>query len=131
MGIFFKNFLVKTLAVLEQVFYNISALITEYANSLTTFFSVLAPHVKTVDNSGICISLISENAWRRMLEIKLKCPHENCGRCLGVFQTNDDKNSFCKLFTKPPKQTQSKENIFHSTCKRCKQEIYILMGFKN
>ena len=65
------------------------------------------------------------------MEIKLKCPHKDCGRCLGIFQTTDDENSFCKTFINPPKFIGKKQNIFHSTCKRCKREIYILMGFVN
>ena len=30
-----------------------------------------------------------------------------------------------------PKKLNEKENVFHTTCQRCKKEIYILIGFKN
>lgn len=63
------------------------------------------------------------------MEYKLKCPHKNCGRCLGMFQTTDEQGSVCNVYATPPKKIGKKQHIFHCTCQRCKQEVYVLMGF--
>ncbi len=63
------------------------------------------------------------------MEQKMKCPH--CGRCIGFVQSTDDENSVFSIIKNKPKIIGKKERTFHSTCPRCKEEIYVLMGFKN
>lgn len=65
------------------------------------------------------------------MEKKLKCPHPQCGRCAGVFVYTDEENTICKVDTQPPKEIKEKQQVFHTTCQRCKKEIYIIMGFKD
>lgn len=67
------------------------------------------------------------------MEQKMICPHENCKRCIGYFNlhSTDIENSYYKILTNEPIKLKKKERYFHFTCKRCKNEIYILLGFKN
>ena len=48
------------------------------------------------------------------METKIKCP--DCGRCIGFINSTDKPNN---------------EHIFHTTCPRCKNEVYLIIGFKN
>ena len=63
------------------------------------------------------------------MEQKMKCPY--CGRCIGFVQATDDENSVFSITKSEPKIVGKKQRTFHCTCQRCKEEIYILMGFKN
>lgn len=64
------------------------------------------------------------------MEQRMKCPH--CGRCIGFVQsTDDEKNTIFSITKNKPKIVGKKERIFHCTCQRCKEEVYVLMGFKN
>ena len=64
------------------------------------------------------------------MEQRMKCPH--CGRCIGFVQsTDDEKNTIFSITKNKPKIVGKKERTFHCTCQWCKEEIYILMGFKN
>ena len=66
---------------------------------------------------------------KHCMEQKIKCQH--CGRCIGFVQSTDKENGIFEVSVEEPKQHTKKEHIFHCTCQRCKNEIYILMGFKN
>lgn len=63
------------------------------------------------------------------MEQKMKCPH--CGRCMGFVQSTDDENSVFSITKNKPKIVGNKQRTFHCTCQRCKEEVYILMGFTN
>ena len=63
------------------------------------------------------------------MEAKIKCP--NCNRCIGCIVSTNSKNGILKTMLDLPKKLNEKENVFHTTCQRCKKEIYILIGFKN
>lgn len=63
------------------------------------------------------------------MEAKIKCPNSN--RCIGCIVSTDSKNGILKTMLDLPKKLNEKENVFHTTCQRCKKEIYILIGFKN
>ena len=63
------------------------------------------------------------------MELEIRCPH--CNRCVGKTYSTDPENSVLKVFKIPIGTSNPKERIFHSTCQRCKKEIYILMGFRN
>lgn len=63
------------------------------------------------------------------MEIDIRCPH--CNRCVGKTTSTDPENSVFKVFKIPIETTSPKERLFHTTCQRCKKEIYFIMGFKN
>lgn len=63
------------------------------------------------------------------MEQRMKCPH--CGRCIGFVQSTDVENSVFSITKNKPNIIGKKERIFHCTCQRCKEEVYILIGFKN
>ena len=60
------------------------------------------------------------------MDIKLYCPH--CGRCLGQCLSSSSA-SRCKVLVSPPNKIKSKYFIHNMKCFKCKNEIYILMGF--
>ena len=62
------------------------------------------------------------------MKIKLFCPH--CGRCLGECMASDE-TSDCRVLINQPRKTKKKRFIHSMKCKKCKQEIYIVMEFKN
>ena len=113
------------------MFYNNQALITEWVNNLSAFFPVTAPHAKTVIKFWHLLVANQKECFggKKYMEQKMKCPH--CGRCLGVCTITNVNESSCTITAKPPKQQSNKEHIFHSTCQRCKNEIYVVMKFLN
>lgn len=62
------------------------------------------------------------------MEQKMTCPH--CGRCIGFFQSTDVENSSFSITKNKPNNVGTKERFLHYTCKRCKEEVYILLGWK-
>lgn len=62
------------------------------------------------------------------MELKIRCPQ--CNRCIGIFSFTDQKNSIFEVSKKPFAEIKRNDYCFHSTCLRCKKEIYVLMGFK-
>lgn len=65
-----------------------------------------------------------------MFENKMRCPH--CGKCIGVFNSSDEKNSIAKVVkSKPIIEIGQKENAIETKCPRCKEIIYIHIGFKD
>ncbi len=63
------------------------------------------------------------------METKIKCP--DCGRCIGFINSTDKLNSILKVVLKIPINIEKNEHIFHTTCPRCKNEVYLIIGFKN
>ena len=62
------------------------------------------------------------------MKMLMYCPH--CGRCLGECYSNDEKTD-CKVLIKSPLRTNKKCFIHNMKCVKCKQEVFILMEFKN
>ena len=56
------------------------------------------------------------------MEYKMRCSH--CGRCLGIYQSTSGKDGVC-IISKTPQKEDPKGQTFHSTCQRCKNEIYV------
>lgn len=63
------------------------------------------------------------------METKIKCP--DCGRCIGCLNSTDNDSNILKVVIKIPLEIKEKEHIFHTTCPRCKKEVYLIIGFKN
>ncbi len=61
------------------------------------------------------------------MNLKLYCPH--CGRCLGECVSNDEKSN-CRILINPPTRATGKHFIHDMKCVKCKNEVYILMEFK-
>ena len=62
------------------------------------------------------------------MQLKLYCPH--CGRCLGECNSTDDQAS-CKMLISRPKVIAKKHFIHDMKCMKCKNEVFIVMEFKN
>ena len=61
------------------------------------------------------------------MDVKLFCPH--CGRCLG-YCTTTDKLGQCKILISKPEKLKEEHFVHNMKCFKCKNEIYILMGFE-
>lgn len=61
------------------------------------------------------------------MNLKLYCPY--CGRCLGECISSDE-GSNCRTLIKQPSRMSNKHFIHNMKCMKCKQEIFILMEFK-
>lgn len=59
---------------------------------------------------------------------KIFCPH--CGRCLGECDISDSSGS-CRLLKKQPLEISKKSFIHDMKCVKCKEQVYILMEFKD
>ncbi len=59
---------------------------------------------------------------------KLFCPH--CGRCLGECDSSDD-SSDCRILINRPLRMKKKSFIHNMKCLKCKNEVFILMEFKD
>lgn len=65
-----------------------------------------------------------------MYEKEMRCPH--CGKCIGVFNASDSENSIAKVVkSKPRIKSGQKETAMETKCPRCKEIIYVHMGFKD
>lgn len=62
------------------------------------------------------------------MQMKLFCPH--CGRCLGECNSSDGQ-SVCKVLVSPPNRLGKKYFIHDMKCMKCKNEVFILMEFKD
>lgn len=62
------------------------------------------------------------------MEQKIFCPH--CGRCLGECFGSDSTSSL-KTLIRSPRVTEKKHFIHNMKCVKCKQEVFILMEFKD
>ncbi len=62
------------------------------------------------------------------MNLKLYCPH--CGRCLGECVSSDESSN-CRILVNKPTRINSKHFIHDMKCVKCKQEVYILMEFKD
>lgn len=60
--------------------------------------------------------------------MKLFCPH--CGRCLGECNSSND-SSTCKVLVSSPTRIGKKYFVHNMKCIKCKNEIFILMEFKD
>ena len=61
------------------------------------------------------------------MQVKLFCP--NCGRCLG--ECNASEEATCKVLIAKPKKKKKKHFIHNMKCVKCKNEVFILMEFKD
>lgn len=59
---------------------------------------------------------------------KLFCPH--CGRCLGECLISDDTGE-CRILINKPTRNKKKSFIHDMKCIKCKQEVFIVMEFKD
>ena len=59
---------------------------------------------------------------------KVFCPY--CGRCLGECVANDESGKVSVL-KNAPKDTSKKHLIHDMKCVKCKEQVYILLEFKN
>ena len=62
------------------------------------------------------------------MDLKLYCPH--CGRCLGECNASDNSAN-CKVMIVRPSRISNKHFIHNMKCVKCKNEVFILMEFKN
>lgn len=61
------------------------------------------------------------------LTIKQYCPH--CGRCIGYVTSSDDSNA-CRVLVDKPKKLRKTEMMHEMLCTRCKEPLYIVMGYE-
>ena len=59
---------------------------------------------------------------------KIYCPH--CGRCLGECVANDESGEVSVL-KKLPVGSSKKHLIHDMKCVKCKEQVFILMEFKD
>ncbi len=62
------------------------------------------------------------------MQMKVFCPH--CGRCLGECNSSNNEAS-CKVLVSKPSRAGKKYFIHDMKCMKCKNEIFILMEFKD
>ena len=62
------------------------------------------------------------------MKLKLFCPH--CGRCLGECNSSDD-TSDCRVLVNAPRNSKKKRFIHNMKCQKCKNEVFIVMEFKD
>lgn len=59
----------------------------------------------------------------------MRCPH--CGKRIGVFISSDEDSTAKVIKSNPNKEIGLKEKYVESKCPRCKEMIYIYMGFED